>query len=59
MTEEKDEISIWCNNVAALGIDVLLHCKIIKEEDAEKATEIVAEEILVRLTIGDYPPPIK
>ena len=59
MTEEKDEVDIWCNNVAALGVDILLDCKLIREEDVEQAIEIVAEEILVRLAIGDYPPPIK
>lgn len=59
MTEEKDEIVIWCNNVAALAVDVLLDCDLIKKENLEEAIEIVAEEILVRFAVGDYPPPIK
>ena len=59
MTEKKDEIDIWCNNVAAFAVDVLLDCNLIKRENLQQAIEIVAEEILVRLAIGDYPPPIK
>ena len=59
MPEEKDEVDVWCNRVAALGVDVLLGCKLVKKEDVKQAIEITAEEILVRLAIGDYPPPIK
>lgn len=59
MSEEKDEVNVWCDNVAALAVDVLLDCDLIKRENLEEAIEIVAEEILVRLAIGDYPPPPK
>ena len=43
----------WCEMVAGLGVDELVQCGL---EDFEKATEIVAEEILIRLSMGDYPP---
>ena len=59
MSKEKDEIDVWCNNMAALAVDVLLDCNLIKQENVEQAIGIVAEEILVRLAIGYYPPPIK
>ena len=59
MPEKNEDIEIWCNRVAALGVDVLLDCKLIKEEDVKQAIDIVAEEILVRFSIGDCPPPIK
>lgn len=45
----------WCENVAALAVDMLVDHGLLKKEDFERAVELVAEEILVRLTIGDYP----
>ncbi|MGC9505238.1 hypothetical protein [Baaleninema sp.] len=46
----------WSQNVASLGVDMLVDNGLIKKEDFELATEIVAEEIWVRLTMEDYPP---
>jgi hypothetical protein len=46
----------WCEKVAALGVDILIDCELVKKEDFDKAKAIVAEEILVRLSMGDYPP---
>ena len=47
----------WSERVAALGVDLLVDHGLIKKQDFERATSIVAEEILVRLAVGDYPPP--
>jgi len=47
----------WSEDVAALGVDMLVDHGLIRKEDFERATKIVAEEILVRLSLGDYPPP--
>jgi hypothetical protein len=46
----------WCDKVASLGVDVLVHVGLIPKAEYEKATAIVAEEILVRLSLHDYPP---
>jgi len=49
-------ITTWSEKVAGLGVDMLVDHGLIKKEDFERATSIVAEEIRVRLVIGDYPP---
>jgi len=46
----------WSERVAGLGVDVLIDNGLIKKEDCDRATKIVAEEILVRLSLGDCPP---
>ena len=51
------DVKSWCEKVAALGVDVLIDGELLKREDFERAKAIVAEEILVRLSMGDYPPP--
>lgn len=45
----------WSKSVAALGVDALIDHGLIRREDFEKATAIIAEEIHVRLCVGDYP----
>jgi hypothetical protein len=45
----------WSEHVAALGVDTLVDHGLIRKEDFEKATAIVAEEINVRLCLNDYP----
>jgi hypothetical protein len=52
-------ITSWSHKVAGLGVDMLVDHGLIKKADFERATSIVAEEIRVRLAIGDYPPPEK
>lgn len=56
MSENSVEVKEWCEIVAGLGVDMLVDHGLLQKEDFEKATSIVAEEILVRLSIGDYPP---
>ena len=46
----------WSEKVAGLGVDMLVDHGLIKKKDFERATAIVSKEILVRLSIGDYPP---
>jgi hypothetical protein len=50
------DISSWCRKVAELGVDVLVDCELVRKENFDQATAIVAEEIMVRLNMGDYPP---
>jgi hypothetical protein len=51
-----DTLESWSEKVAALGVDVLVDNGLIQKADFERATSIVAEEIRIRLAIGDYPP---
>jgi hypothetical protein len=55
----EDRLESWSKKVAELGVDRLIDHGLIKKEDFERATSIVAEEIFLRLTIHDYPPPEK
>jgi hypothetical protein len=50
------ELESWCKEVAALGVDMLIDAGLIRKKDASTATAIIAEEIQVRLAMGDYPP---
>jgi hypothetical protein len=52
----KTDLESWCEKVAALGVDALVDCELVRKEDFERAKEIVAGEILVRLCLRDYPP---
>jgi hypothetical protein len=58
MSTKETQIS-WSEKVAGLGVDMLVDHGLIKKQDFDRATGIVAEEIRVRLAIGDYPPPEK
>ena len=46
----------WCDDVAALGVDVLADAGLVSRADFERAADIVAEEMFVRLCLLDYPP---
>ena len=52
----EDTLESWSEKVAALGVDVLVDNGLIQKADFERATSIVAEEIRIRLALGDYPP---
>ena len=51
-----EEVKTWSDNIASLAVDALVDCGLIKKEEFIKASGIVAEEILVRLLLNDYPP---
>lgn len=46
----------WSKEVAALVADSLVDGGVIDRAAVERAGEIIAEEIWVRLLVGDYPP---
>lgn len=46
---------VWSRSVAELAIDRLLDAKILDQADTERAIAITAEEIFVRLALGDRP----
>jgi hypothetical protein len=47
--------SAWSLSVAGFASATLIHAKILTEAEKDRATKIVAEEILVRLVAGDRP----
>ncbi|HEX8721686.1 MAG TPA: hypothetical protein VF736_13710 [Pyrinomonadaceae bacterium] len=51
------DIQTWSEGVAELAVDALVDAGLIAKKDFERAVAVVAEEIFVRLVIGDYPPP--
>ena len=51
-----DEIDVdWGQRIAALVVDALVSAGVLPHIESEKASEIAAEEITVRLTIKDRP----
>ena len=44
----------WCDDVAALGVDVLADAGLVSRADFERAADIVAEEVFVRLIQSKY-----
>jgi hypothetical protein len=46
----------WSQSVAGLAVDALLDQGLVKKADFQRAADIAAEEIHIRLTMGDYPP---
>jgi hypothetical protein len=46
----------WSASVAGLAVDALADSGIVDKEDVQRAADIAAEEIWIRLTLGDYPP---
>lgn len=45
----------WSRHIADLIIDALLYPKIIAKSDMDRATDIAAEEIYVRIVMEDDP----
>lgn len=45
----------WSRKVAALAADALVDAGLLRREDAQKAADVVAPEIVVRLAMEDRP----
>ena len=54
MTDNEIDVA-WSRAVAELAADSLVTAMILAKDDLQKATEIIAEEIYVRLVAGDRP----
>jgi hypothetical protein len=54
MTDNEIDLA-WSRMVAELAADGLVTAKILAKDDLQKATEIIAEEVFVRLVAGDRP----
>ena len=50
------DIVSWSRSVAALALDRLVDEGFLKREDFDAALGPAAEEIQIRLAMGDYPP---
>lgn len=50
------QVRKWCYKVAVLGVDAIVDGGIVAKGDFKRASEIVANELFVRLCIHDYPP---
>jgi hypothetical protein len=46
----------WCDKVAPLAVDALVRAVLVAGDQSERACEVVAEELYVRLALLDYPP---
>jgi hypothetical protein len=49
-------IQEWSDRIAGIAVDALIDFGSVSEKDRSGSAEVVSEEILVRLTLGDYPP---
>ena len=45
----------WSQKVASLAADALLDAKLIGPADLDAARELISQEIVVRLALGDRP----
>jgi hypothetical protein len=56
MAMTDDEIDqAWSRSVASIAAITLIHAKLLNAVDQDRATAIIAEEVLVRPIIGDRP----
>ena len=54
MTDEEIDAA-WSQSVASIEVVTLIHAKLLAVSEQNRATEIIAEEIRVRLIAGDRP----
>jgi hypothetical protein len=56
MEKAADTLRAWCDKVAALGVDMLVEQGLVLPANFDAATKLVAEEIRIRIFMGDKPP---
>jgi hypothetical protein len=56
MRDPKTEAARWCDAIARLGADALVDGGLVGKDAKDRARGIIEEELLVRLTVQDYPP---
>ena len=49
-------VRAWSDHVAALAVDELVCAGMVRMDQLQSASDVVAEEIFVRLCLLDYPP---
>lgn len=58
MSDPKATAEGWAASVAAMAVDALVDAGLVAREQFTAARAVVAEEVLVRLCVRDYPPPV-
>jgi hypothetical protein len=58
MSDQNATAQDWAASVADLAVDALLYAGLVRREQLEIASSIIAEEIFARLCVRDYPPPV-
>lgn len=58
MTESSGNKLNWSRSAGEIIADAMIDAGLIKKEDFEKAAAVAAAELLARLSVGDYPPPL-
>ena len=53
--QRSQDIQQWSQGIAELAADALVDAKLIERSAMPKAKEIIAEEIWIRLQLGDFP----
>jgi len=53
------DVKTWCDDIAILIADALVDSGHISKDDLSAVSNIVSEELFVRLVLNDYPPPQK
>ncbi len=56
MDDPNNPVKRWSEQIAGLAVDALVDAGLVRRDQFDSATAIVAEEILVRLCCNDYPP---
>jgi len=51
------DVKTWCDNIATLIADALVDSAHIRNGDLSAVSDIISEELFVRLLANDYPPP--
>jgi hypothetical protein len=53
---DTEKLQTWSDAVAELAVDALVDARVVAKEDTERAVAVIAQEIFVRLILGDWPP---
>jgi hypothetical protein len=46
----------WCEDLSLLSVDALVEARLISTSEVGRASQILTEEVYVRLCLKDYPP---
>ena len=58
MSDPNTTAQKWALDSAAVAVDALMDAGLVPRDGFERARSVVAEEILVRLCLNDYPPQV-
>jgi hypothetical protein len=55
MTTKDKKLKEWSDHVSGIAVDALVDAGLVARKDFDAASTIVAEEVFIRLIIGDKP----